>query len=567
MSQDLTEHFSTRSTPQSQPIPDSGQVKNSAGGYAWEASPFRRLLRFLLLGTEGGTHYIGERELTIDNATNLLELIQIDGVAVVATVVDISVSGRAPKNDPAIFALALASAKGDDETRRAAYDAVSKVCRIGTHLFMFFRYRKAFGGRGRGFRRAMRSWYADRDPRSLAFQLLKYQQRDGVSHADVLKLARPNPETPTYDSLFRWAVHGQLSFDPEDSHDVIPEEDGLVLYSVGREKPPEGFGEYRANVVGGDREAFELVEAFENAQAAEVRLEIIQLIEEYGLTREMVPTKWQSDPKVQGALLRNMPMMATVRSLGPYSASGLIAPMSQAAKMVVDRLGDADALKRSRIHPVSLLVALLTYRQGAGVCGSLSWVAVPQVIDALTDAFYASFENIEPTGGRWILGVDVSGSMQARRCAGAEMLRCDVGAAVMAMVTARTEENFIIMGFSHEFVPLPITAQTQLSEAMEICQGLPFARTDCSLPFTWAQANRIEADSFVVYTDSETWHGTVHPCQALRAYREHMGIRARSAIVAMEANEFSIADPNDAGMMDFVGFDTQTPQALAEFMR
>jgi len=33
----------------------------------------------------------------------------------------------------------------------------------------------------------------------------------------------------------------------------------------------------------------------------------------------------------------------------------------------------------------------------------------------------------------------------------------------------------------------------------------------------------------------------------------------------MASNGVSIADPNDAGMMDFVGFDTNTPAALAQF--
>jgi 60 kDa SS-A/Ro ribonucleoprotein len=30
---------------------------------------------------------------------------------------------------------------------------------------------------------------------------------------------------------------------------------------------------------------------------------------------------------------------------------------------------------------------------------------------------------------------------------------------------------------------------------------------------------------------------------------------------------FTIADPNDAGMMDVVGFDPATPQAIAEFVK
>jgi len=44
----------------------------------------------------------------------------------------------------------------------------------------------------------------------------------------------------------------------------------------------------------------------------------------------------------------------------------------------------------------------------------------------------------------------------------------------------------------------------------------------------------------VVYTDSETWAGTLHPAQALRQYRERM---AKLVVVGMASNGFTIAEP------------------------
>ena len=46
--------FNRRITPQSQPIPGSAQVPNSAGGYTWQVDDWTRLDRFLILGAEGG---------------------------------------------------------------------------------------------------------------------------------------------------------------------------------------------------------------------------------------------------------------------------------------------------------------------------------------------------------------------------------------------------------------------------------------------------------------------------------------------------------------------------------
>ena len=81
-----------------------------------------------------------------------------------------------------------------------------------------------------------------------------------------------------------------------------------------------------------------------------------------------------------------------------------------------------------------------------------------------------------------------------------------------------------------------------------------------------ALKNRWAVDAFVIYTDSETWAGSIHPVQALRDYRERMGIAAKLVVVAMASNGFSIADPDDAGMLDVVGFDAATPQLLGDFI-
>ena len=102
---------------------------------------------------------------------------------------------------------------------------------------------------------------------------------------------------------------------------------------------------------------------------------------------------------------------------------------------------------------------------------------------------------------------------------------------------------------------------------MRAVSDLQFGGTDCALPMVHATKARREVDTFVVYTDSETWAGSVHPAQALREYRRASGIDARLVVVGMVSNGFSIADPDDAGMLDVVGFDTSTPEVIAGFGR
>ena len=107
--------FNRRVTPQSRSIPGSIQVANSAGGYSWQVDDWTRFDRFLILGAEGGTYYIGERELVKQNHDAIVRCIKVDGVRAVKRIVEISDSGRAPKNDSAVFALALVAAHGSPE--------------------------------------------------------------------------------------------------------------------------------------------------------------------------------------------------------------------------------------------------------------------------------------------------------------------------------------------------------------------------------------------------------------------------------------------------------------------
>ena len=137
----------------------------------------------------------------------------------------------------------------------------------------------------------------------------------------------------------------------------------------------------------------------------------------------------------------------------------------------------------------------------------------------------------------------------------------------MAMVTARTEAAFSVVGFTGTLTSLDISPRQRLDDVLKKVDNLSFGSTDCSLPMTWALKNKVDVDTFVVYTDNETWSGTVHPFQALREYRQKTGRAAKLIVVGMTATGFTIADPNDAGMMDVVGFDTAAPQIMADFAR
>jgi 60 kDa SS-A/Ro ribonucleoprotein len=541
-------NFSTKKTPQNKRIPGKKgekQVKNNAGGYTWKLDMWGKLDRFLMLGTEGGSYYVSESKLTEKSGKNVLTCLKRDGLRVVNTIVDVSTQGRAPKNDPAIFALAMAAKLGDDATRAAAFEALPKVCRIGTHLFHFVSFTENFGGWGRAQRRAISKWYTDKEADRLAYQVVKYQQRDGWSNRDLLRLAHPSASTAAHQCLFRWIVSGD-------------EMEGL---------PP-------------------LVHGFEAAKKAGSARELVRLITDYGLTREMVPTKFLNDPAVWDALLQKMPIHAMVRNLGKMTQVGLLNPLSSGARLVTNRLDNQEALKRARMHPISVLAAMLTYKNGKGFRGSLTWDPNQSIVDALDMAFYSTFKFIEPTGKRIVLALDVSGSMTFENIVSIPGLDPRTASAALAMATARTEKDYVFVGFTGHsgmysygrrqannqlngegISTLAISPRQRLDTVCNYINRLSFGSTDCALPMLWALKNKVEADAFVIYTDSESWAGEIHASQALEMYRDKTGIPAKLIPVGMVANDYTVGDPDDAGTLNVTGFDTATPSVISNFIR
>lgn len=508
-----------------------GQVKNNAGGFVWELDDWKRLDRFLILGSEGGTYYVSQRPLTIDNASVVNRCVKMDGQRVVNRIVQISIEGRAPKNDPALFALAIAIKNGDESTRKAAYAAIGDVARIPTHLFHLLEYLKGINkGWSRGLRSAITRWY-ERSPEILAYHAIKYRQRDGWTQSDLLRLAHPTPASDAHNQIFHWITKGWKSVG-DDPHPNA----GLVQ-----------------------------IWAFEKAQRATSVKEIISLIRDYNLPREALPTQWLTDREVWEALLVNMPMTATIRNLSVMTNVGLIAPMSEATNQIVSKLTNAEAIKRARIHPLSVLVALNTYKDNKN--------ASPKVIDALNDAFYLAFGAVEATNKRVLLALDVSGSMTSPEIAGMKGISPRIGSAAMALITAAVEPNHEFLAFSSKsgswstrgVVQVKISPKQRLDDVIRETNRLPFGGTDCSLPMTWAQENKVPVDTFVIYTDNETYAGGIHPYKALLNYRQTTGIQSKLIVVGMTSTGFSIADPNDAGMLDVVGFDTATPQVISNF--
>uniref|UniRef100_A0A914CSU9 TROVE domain-containing protein n=1 Tax=Acrobeloides nanus TaxID=290746 RepID=A0A914CSU9_9BILA len=591
------------------------EILNSQGGYVFKVNTLNRIRRFLIMGTSGGTYYISEKALTTKNLEDLIQIIKDGkGGLILREILDISLAGRAPRQEPTMFALALlarydvkdrvsklSSGKESQklseveksfndyivQLQKAAFKAVAKVCRIPTHLFMFVKFceiiSKEFGSTGwsRMMRKAISSWYLEKDPKLLAMHITKYQQREGWSHRDLLRLchadvAKKNEQALLYDQIFHYAVNGNID---EEKNKLLQEPTDM---ETDQEEPTKKRSKRNYELKD------ELVKNFNNSDALKFLRAVIEmkklndskdeqqvqecasLIRKYGLVREHVDSSLLNSPKVWIALLEKMPMTALIRNLSKLSALELITDKpenEEHVNKVIAALTNEKSIKSARVHPLAVLLASTTYKGGRGYRGSLSWQVNDKIVEALEKAFLLAFHNVEPTNKKICLALDVSGSMYSPIMN--THLSCREASVAFSMCFLKSEPNVTCMAFQSEFVPLPFDKTWEMQNIIKYVDSMDTGGcwTYCELPMIWATKEKKEFDAFIVFTDNETSHGKVKPYEAMKEYREKLNLPNSKLIVAgMTATEFTIADPLDPGMLDVVGFDSAVPELVHNFI-
>lgn len=541
----LSQHLGDpRRTPQSKPIPgrEHEMHRGPASGYVFKTGDWERLDRFLIIGTDGGTYYASERSLTVENATVVRRCLKDDRGRAIARIVEISDRGLAPKNDPAILALVIAFVELKGQHVAELRMALQRVCRTGTHLFQFLEAVTGMRGGGRGLNGAVRAWMNAKPVDKLALQMVKYRNRAGWTWRDVLRRYRPRP-----------------GIKDEDATTNMPR---AALY---------------AWAAGKAADAVELPSIVRNTLVASEAQEVGDLarhVLESRLPWECVPSEHTTDPQVLEALFEHMPMMATVRQLSRLQAHGVL---PKRRDDVVARLNDPEAIQKSRIHPVALMLAAHAYEVGRG--RHLTWTPDPKIVDALDDAFQLALKCAEPTGKRMLIAIDSSGSMHgATAYNGIPLFKI---AAAMALTYVRTDGAHC-MAFDYDagqayggryrrpnngMHSLALSGRMRVTDAMRAIRALGMGGgTDCALPFRYALERELDVDCFVVFTDSETWAGrNQHPAQAFQAYKEKRNPKARVVWCAMTAGSSSLGLPDDGSALGISGFDASAPKLVGDF--
>lgn len=190
---------------------DIDQVLNCSGGYVWKLSTIEHVNRYLILGgaKDMGNYYKQADEVSHECALSVLQMIRSPDPSQFVQLCDllkaVSIGGRAPKQEPVLLSVAAAIvfAKNPKE-KEIAFETAKACIRIPTHMFMLAGFVRDLSmakpqnkgkGWGTGFRRTMAHYYLSHTGRELAFHMTKYQNREGWTHADMIRMLHINPAT------------------------------------------------------------------------------------------------------------------------------------------------------------------------------------------------------------------------------------------------------------------------------------------------------------------------------------------------------------------------------------
>ena len=183
-----------------------GQVANNAGGFSFPLPLEQEWMRYLIIGSksENGNYYQSGGQISTCISRCILSAVENPATCkhLISDLVDVSVKGRAAKQEMTMLALATVIVFTEDaECKRAGLDAIQQVCRIPTHWFMLLKYirdlsqdkKKPGKGMGAGVRAAFTKLYTSRTGPELAVLMTKYKNREGWTHKDVISLLHINP--------------------------------------------------------------------------------------------------------------------------------------------------------------------------------------------------------------------------------------------------------------------------------------------------------------------------------------------------------------------------------------
>jgi 60 kDa SS-A/Ro ribonucleoprotein len=520
-------YLKKKNAPVSIAVPIPGKEiemkQNLAGGYAFKIDDFKALRRWLLTGSMKGAFYQDAKGLTEDNVKVLEGCVNTNPSKVADEILYASNNGIS--NSTPILALVYLSKSTNEIGKKVFRSIFNQVIRTASHLYEFVLYVRELRGFGKTIHKAIKGWLDAKDAKELEYQFLKYQQRDGWAGKDVLRMVKPKTKDALKNAVYAWVV--------------------------GKNK-----GELNEEL-----KRLRVYEALKTGGVSEGK--VVEAINAFSLTHEMIPANIERTKKVWEALFSKMPVTALVRNLGNLTSKGIFDKVANLD--ILESKFSKENLAHARMHPLTLASAYKVYSMG-GMIGksSLRWTPINRVLDILDKAVENAFDALPSSRKKFIHALDLSGSMNGVQVANLWIDAIEVES-IMALATIRSSVNYEVFGFDTRIRSLDgMNKRTSFMDVLKRRHVDGFGGgTNCSLPLEHALQNKIHADVIVCYTDNESWVGK-HIPEMLKEYRKTVNKDVKVIFITLVAygDKISLVDPNDSNCYDIAGFSSETVKLI-----
>ncbi|XP_013774966.1 60 kDa SS-A/Ro ribonucleoprotein-like [Limulus polyphemus] len=507
-----------------------------------------RLLRFLYIGSETNCYIPGDRKLTLENIHCIDSSSQ---EAAVKEIIRVAKEGSSVYPDALPFALAVCSQSQNMKVKQAAYSALKEACPTASELFSFVHFAeevsKPTTGWGRSRRTAVANWYKT-DPKRLAALITRVMSHRGWSHKDLFRLVHLKTENKGLAALYKYITHGYEAAEKEFGvADASPQVKDVLEYL---------------------KAVHELKHTADEQKAA-------RLIEMHDLNFEHIPTPMLKSKEIWLCLIHRLPVQVLLSQLPRLHRLGFLKHKSPVLKPILERLNSDSTMNDGHLGPLQtfIIAKQLETLQKNPVDKTVlqTYSKLSQLDDTLQTLHLASFKMVPSTGKRYLVAVDVRNSMvHGKKTLGCRYVSPADAACLILMALSRAESGKVTaLAFSKDGLKdIEINNKMTHNDFFRRLRETPMGPVNVAAPLQWAQEKKKTFDVILVCTANQIQSGDVHPADAFKEYRLNLKLpQARFIVCAFSSGEFSLAPPDEPGMLDIAGFSEKVLQVIQDFAR
>ncbi len=482
---------------------------NKAGGQAYAFNAKHKLAQYAITGCMNHTFYA----TADDQLKTVLEVsAQVDAEFIARLALYCREKGYM-KDMPALLCAVLSV-----KSPGLMCEIFDRVIDNGKMLMNFVQMiRSGAVGRnslGTAPKRMVRNWL---DARS-DDQVFRASVGANPSLADIVKMVHPKPKTPSRAALY--------------------------AYLIGREHDASALPEL-----------VQKFEAFKRKPVGDAPDVPFQMLTALSLGQD----EWIS-------IARNAPWQMTRMNLNTFARHGVFNG-GNLARVIADRLSDAELVKKARVFPYQLLMAY-----------TAAGKEVPHIVrEALQDAMEIATENVPRIDGKVYVFPDISGSMHSpvtgHRAGATTAVRCIDVAALVAAAMVRKNKETEIVAFECTAVPFRVNPRDSVMTIAKQLTSLPSGGTNCSAPLMLLNDQKARGDLIIYVSDNESWVDSARSASVgasrTNTMKEWMAFKVRNPdakLVCLDIQPNGTTQAQErADILNIGGFSDRVFDVIAEF--